>query len=55
MKPLFIFLRTLKCPTIMRPQWLIVSERTDTLRVIMDYNESPNLEQIITERKMFSL
>lgn len=55
MKPLFIFLRTLRCPTIMRPLWLFVSERTDTLRVIMDYIESPNLEQIISERKKFTV
>ena len=42
-KAVFLFMRSLNYPTIIKPHYMFISYKTNTVRVILDLIESPNL------------
>ena len=46
-KQVYLLLRKLNFPTITKPSYLFISNKTNTARVIMDYITYPTLECLI--------
>ena len=53
-KQVYLMLRTLDFPTVTKPYYLFISNKTNTARVVMDYIQYPTLEKLIKDNHSFS-